>query len=215
MCSRVGNRSALSSYGLWKVWALPMAWQPSLCLERGVAQALPSLAGGLFSFSAGGLISFSSGGRRDNRSQRVQPHLERRNQGLQRGDLLDERLALVVGVRLGVAARVHTNLKKQRFETKISHFSFKGWVTKPGALSSAMGKLDSSCAWGTLRANSQNTPHLALPADGERGHARALLRSVRGLERERRGVRGVALQVEFERQILIPAFHFIGYRLWV
>jgi hypothetical protein len=25
----------------------------------------------------------------------------------------------------------------------------------------------------------------------------------------------VALQVEFERQILKPAFHFIGFRLWV
>jgi hypothetical protein len=27
--------------------------------------------------------------------------------------------------------------------------------------------------------------------------------------------RCVALQVEFERQILKPAFHLIGYRLWV
>jgi hypothetical protein len=27
--------------------------------------------------------------------------------------------------------------------------------------------------------------------------------------------RGVALQVEFERQILKPVFHLIGYRLWV
>jgi hypothetical protein len=27
--------------------------------------------------------------------------------------------------------------------------------------------------------------------------------------------RFVALQVEFERQILKPAFHLIGYRLWV
>jgi hypothetical protein len=28
-------------------------------------------------------------------------------------------------------------------------------------------------------------------------------------------LRGVALQVEFERQILKPAFHLIGFRLWV
>jgi hypothetical protein len=27
--------------------------------------------------------------------------------------------------------------------------------------------------------------------------------------------RGVALQVEFERQTLKPVFHLIGYRLWV
>jgi hypothetical protein len=27
--------------------------------------------------------------------------------------------------------------------------------------------------------------------------------------------RSVALQVEFERQILKPVFHLIGYRLWV
>ena len=27
--------------------------------------------------------------------------------------------------------------------------------------------------------------------------------------------RGVALQVEFERQILKPVFHLIGFRLWV
>ena len=31
----------------------------------------------------------------------------------------------------------------------------------------------------------------------------------------RRCGRGVALQVEFERQILKPVFHLIGYRLWV
>jgi hypothetical protein len=30
-----------------------------------------------------------------------------------------------------------------------------------------------------------------------------------------RAVRGVALQVAFERQILKPVFHLIGYRLWV
>jgi hypothetical protein len=29
------------------------------------------------------------------------------------------------------------------------------------------------------------------------------------------GPRGVAVQVEFERQTLKPVFHLIGYRLWV
>jgi hypothetical protein len=36
-----------------------------------------------------------------------------------------------------------------------------------------------------------------------------------GVEEQRSGVLGVALQVAFERQTLKPFFHLIGYRLWV
>jgi hypothetical protein len=50
-------------------------------------------------------------------------------------------------------------------------------------------------------------------AEGE--HAGLGVVKRRRLQHSRARGRGVALQVEFERQILKPAFHFIGYRLWV
>jgi hypothetical protein len=38
-----------------------------------------------------------------------------------------------------------------------------------------------------------------------------------GVDSRAQGIyrRGVALQVEFERRILKPVFHLIGFRLWV
>jgi hypothetical protein len=62
-----------------------------------------------------------------------------------------------------------------------------------------MGQLDSTC-----RAPPRGFP---LRQRARRAEARDVQHVLR--------TRAVALQVEFERQILKPVFHLIGFRLWV
>jgi hypothetical protein len=80
-------------------------------------------------------------------------------------------------------------LKKQILKPGFSLYRYQGL----GAFK-AMGQLDST--WYSPTGGAELELHAAVLG-------RLLL------------LHGVALQVEFERQILKPVFHFIGYRLWV
>jgi hypothetical protein len=167
------------------------------------------------------------------------------------------RLVVVVVLQLGgdlqpldVAAAQVDPFVKANFETRISHFRIQGlshqapfkWV-ETRRLSSAMGKLDSSCTPPHLQAQVRRALFIVESLiqreledfqDCVQGHgdglARGELVQVRGGAlgaHERAGQRAaavhclvlvlhvVALQVEFERQTLKPVFHLIGFRLWV
>jgi hypothetical protein len=78
-----------------------------------------------------------------------------------------------------------------------------------------MGQLHSTCAAGVRRFVRFNNPKVhAAEADHLRP-ADVLAARVPGQAELEQSLRVVALQVAFERQILKPVFHMIGYRLWV